>query len=347
LDAKTVEARALGLFACADGELTPLCHKWDIKVPQLLHHDSDAHIIIMEDLGRLDSLTAQLKYMTPLRGNIHEEQEAYKELGTRLGGFMAELHSPSTLERLGHKRGKYFDNPSIRGVIYDNMVVPIRRRLADFGISDAEVLYERIAQDHLRPLEFWEQNFMLGDLWTGSVLLDWPRLCVIDWEFASIGRSVNGDMATLSAQFHLHLLEAPNGSSTEAALKSLIQSTVKEYRRQLRRPECVTKRVKDFSLRDNPATDFPAALLSAIRSAFITHGRKMINNAVERDWRCDCCNRRPKTKTDCLLIRKMVERGVWYVRTAASNRTEFAKDTNWKEVRKEEGKVILGLFMDC
>jgi len=260
---------------------------------------------------------------------------------------MADLHSQNTLQRLAHKRGNHFEDPVVHGVILHNMIVPIFQRLTDFGIPHPEVLYNRIEQDHIRPHEPWEQNFRLGDLWTGSVLLDWPRLCVIDWEFAGFGRSVNGDMATLLAQFHLHLLESRAGSSAEASLRTLIRSTALNYRRQLGSvpsPIC-GKRI--FSLQNTPSTDFPTELVSAIRSAFITHGRKMINNAIERDWKCACCNDEPKPKTDCKLIRKMLNRGVWYVKMAANSPIEFAKYTNWKEVKKEEGKVMLQLFLEC
>jgi hypothetical protein len=72
----------------------------------------------------------------------------------------------------------------------------------------------------------------------------------------------------------------------------------------------------------------------------------MINNAVERDWKCRCCKNSPKSKTDCKLIRKMVDRGVWYVEMAANSPMEFAEDANWKEVQKEDGKVMLRLFLE-
>jgi hypothetical protein len=270
--AKTIEARALGLFATPAGELTSLCDKWDIKIPQLLHHDSNEHVIIMTDLGDLESLTEHLKCMTPLNGKAHEEQQEYKELGTRLGGFMADLHSPNTFQKLGDKRENYFENPVVHGVIHHNMIVPIFRRLTDFNIPFSEILYNRIEQDHIRPHEHWEQNFRLGDLWTGSVLLDWPKLCVIDWEFAGLGRSVNGDMATLFAQFHLHLLESRVGSSAEASLRTLIKSTAENYRRQLASMPSPICGKGVFSLQNTAATDFPIELVSAIRSAFITHG---------------------------------------------------------------------------
>jgi len=305
------------------------------------------HIIIMVDLGDLESLTEHLKCMTPLNGKAHEEQQAYKELGTRLGGFMADLHSPNTLQKLGHKRQNHFENPVVHRVILQNMIIPIFRRLTDFCVPHPDVLYNRIEQDHIRPHEHWEQNFRLGDLWTGSVLLDWPRLCVIDWEFAGFGRSVNGDMATLFAQFHLHLLESRAGSSAEASLRTLIRSTAENYRRQLASISSPIRGKRIFSLRDTAATDFPIELVSSMRSAFITHGRKMINNAIERDWKCACCKDEPKSKTDCKLVRKMLDRGVWYVMMAANSPIEFSAYANWKEVRKEEGKVMLQLFLEC
>jgi hypothetical protein len=35
-----------------------------------------------------------------------------------------------------------------------------------------------------------------------------------------------------------------------------------------------------------------------------------------------------------------------YLRRVAGDPREFAEDSNWIEVAKEEGKVILGLFLD-
>lgn len=258
---------------------------------------------------------------------------------------MAELHSPNTLEKLGQKCGNHFDNPNISSVVYENMVIPIRRRLVDFNIPDSEALYSRITQDAVRHDESWERSFMHGDLWTGSVLLDWPRICVIDWEFAGIGRGVNGDMAIIFAQLHLHLIEAQDGGSAEAALRTLIRSTAKEYRYQHQRA-AACKGVKDLRLQGSRGGDFPVKLVSTIRSAFIMHGRKMINNAIERDWKCGCCKGKPKLKVNCKLVRKMVDQGVWYVRTAANDTTEFVKEANWNEVKEEEEKVMLSLFLE-
>lgn len=290
-------------------------------------------------------MTAKLNCLNLLQGELPKDQE-FQQLGARLGGFIAGLHSPNTLEKLGQKCENHFENPDIRSVVHKNMVVPIHRRLVDFNIPDSEVLYSRIKQDDIRPDEKCERNFMHGDFWTGSVLLNWPKIYVIDWEFAGIGRGLNGDMAIILAQFHLHLIEAQDGGSAEAALRILIQSTAKEYRSQHQRAVCASKGVKDMTLQGSCGRDFPPELVSTIRSAFITHGRKMINNAIERDWRCSCCNGKLKLEPKCNLVRKMVNRGVWYVRTAANDAAEFIEETNWNNVKEEEEKVMLGLFLE-
>jgi hypothetical protein len=63
--------------------------------------------------------------MTPLGGKTHEDQQGYKELGTRLGGFLVDLHSLGTLEMLNYKCLRYFNNLGVKDVIYNNVVISI------------------------------------------------------------------------------------------------------------------------------------------------------------------------------------------------------------------------------
>jgi hypothetical protein len=99
-------------------------------------------------------------------------------------------------------------------------------------------------------------------------------------------------------------------------------------------------------MKSNALADLSSEILSTIWLAFIVHGRKMVNNAIEQDWACECCNDIEKVKRDCKLVAKLVDQGVWYLRRAAVDLREFTKDNNLTEVAKEEGKVILGLFLD-
>jgi Phosphotransferase enzyme family len=355
---KTIESRALALFAEPDGELLPICQHWNIGIPQLLLYDPDSHIIVMEDLGNLDTLTEQLRHMMADDGP-DETAMAHSDIGRRLGGFLADLHSSSTLEKMGPKRTAYFDNPGLKDVIHHNVIAQLQGRLLHFGIDDALELYRRVEKDHLRPDDSWERSFVLGDLWTGSILLEWPKICVIDWEFAGVGRGANEDMATFLAQLHLHLLACELGSKAHVSICALTRSTISSYRRQrykISGEEMGEQSMNGESgarLRCNTAADLPIALLTAIRSAFIVHGRKMVNNAVERDWRCKCCvGKKVATNInkvlamkDCKLFANLMNRGIWYLRTAASDLRAFSQDDNWKEVLKEEGP-ILELFFE-
>jgi hypothetical protein len=72
----------------------------------------------------------------------------------------------------------------------------------------------------------------------------------------------------------------------------------------------------------------------------------MVNNAIKQDWACECCNNIEKVTRDCKLVAKLVDWGVWYLRRAAVDLREFTEDSNLTEVAKEEGKVILKLFLN-
>jgi hypothetical protein len=335
------------LFSPDGGELFDLCRRWNITVPELLWHDLDANVLILGDLGELETLTEELTRLTSSGESRLGGHQTYDELGLRLGGFFADLHSSSTLDLLCHKSTAYFDNRSVIEVIYENVVLPIGSYLDKLGIPDAEKLHQRIIEDYLRPDQPWENSFMLGDLWTGSILLDWPKACVIDWEFAQIGRGTSCDMATFLAQLHLHLLESSVESPAYLAVQTLIRSTVRGYRLQGSKywndGDTHPKGSKENGV---GAATMPKKTMRRIRTSFIVHGRKMINNVVERDWHCDCCKGQAKDKKNCKVIAKMVDRGVWYLKMAGNDLEEFAQEANWSGVMAEEGKVILGMFID-
>lgn len=131
---------------------------------------------------------------------------------------------------------------------------------------------------------------MVGDLWPGGVLLgnsDGPNIVigVIDFEFSSLGRGLNGDMAQLFAHLHLHLLGSLEGSPAHVALIASIGSTYSREYRTLGSPWALPASEAGKS----PLSALPASSTSAqvLRSAFLRHGREMINNAFERGWISD------------------------------------------------------------
>lgn len=67
------------------------------------------------------------------------------------------------------------------------------------------------------------------------------------------------------------------------------------------------------------------------------HGREIVNNAVDLDWDCHFCRggeanvdgtvegETNATVKECALVRKMVERGVWYLRRAKGDFEAFVE----------------------
>lgn len=51
-----IEARALAQFSPPDGPLSNLRRSSYISVPQLLFHDAERHVLVLEDLGPLLTL---------------------------------------------------------------------------------------------------------------------------------------------------------------------------------------------------------------------------------------------------------------------------------------------------
>ena len=293
----------------------------------------------MSDLGELPNLTDCLISGHP---SILLDLFSVCKLGTRLGNFFAVLHSPQTLGTvLANCVSKIsaceYDS---RRFIYEATVLPVLTYLLDFNISNASELYRRVYTDFHRADEPSERSFVLGDCWPGAVLagdtagqnLD---VGVIDWEFAGEGRGITGDMAQLLAHIHLHLLAAPTKSSIRVAIKSLISSITASYHKQSR------KDGRDWAVL--LSTRRPTTATRAMRSAFLLHGREMINNAVERDWPCSCCLE--KQGSACTLRRTMVEQGAWYLRYAQTDDDQFADELVLARIIQRE-TILTGLFFN-
>ena len=307
-------------------------------VPRLLYHDPHAQVLIMSDLDDLCNLTDCLAFA---QSTISLDSPSAYALGSRLGKFFADLHSRQTFEKVfakGIPRITVCDCDS-RRFIYEATVLPVLTYLEDFHISDASELYRRVYSDFVRPDEPSERSFVLGDSWPGAILVG--RLPgedlvtgVIDWEFASEGRGITGDIAQLLAHIHLHLLAAPAKSSLHAAIKALIFSLTTSYRKQAR------KNGSDWTV--DLGTKGPTPATRAMRSAFILHGREMIINSVEREWPCSCGLK--KQRTACALRKAMVEEGAWYLRIARADDIDFVNQAVLTEIVQKE-RLLLGLFL--
>jgi hypothetical protein len=77
----------------------------------------------------------------------------------------------------------------------------------------------------------------------------------------------------------------------------------------------------------------------------------MLNNALREEWPCACCNGddpRPRTieqKVGCDLARAMVEKGAWYLRSAADGKVSFVRDDQWNEKWRLSAGMMRGLLI--
>lgn len=323
-----------------------------ILIPQVLHYDQDEYVLVISDLGPLNTLSTVLAGLsTAVDPDLAGSQPLkFNRLGSRLGQFMGDLHSPDkvTLDRASSPS----DVAAKRAVELEWAVKPIEGHLRTFHIQNATELYTRVIEDFQRTDSIDEQSFALGDLTPGAILLgnlsDEPTpLGVIDWEFSGRGRGIHGDIAQLLAQVHLHLIaHGPKEAPATSLIKAFLDGITSSYRTQRQKADKTW--TPPIPLGRGPPLPPPAtgALTRTIRSSFILHGREMINAAVDLDWPCECCDEgSQKEKEKCTLIRKMVDRGVWYLCTAGANEADFIRTDNWeRSVLREENRVLIDMM---
>ncbi|KAH6705237.1 hypothetical protein BKA61DRAFT_739656 [Leptodontidium sp. MPI-SDFR-AT-0119] len=315
---QTIEAQALALFG-PSGNVPNVAAQSQISVPDLLHYDASAHVLIMSDLGRLHNLTQRLhslqtqSLVSTLKSLTQELEVSYSQIGTRLGSFFAALHSQSTISTIGSSRLSIFQNPDARTAVYENNVAPIEEFLHHYSFEDSAELAARVTAD-FHAID-GNQVFSFGDAWSGAVILSndegpdsQPTTGVVDWEFANIGRGLNGDMAQLLADLHSYLLEYAPGEVTYVAVKALMKGISSSYRQRRRITESEWE-------------------IGVLRSAFILHGRELIVAGATAEEKTEECR---KVK---------VKKGVWYLRTASKDISEFEAG-KWRE-----DEVLIGLVL--
>ena len=218
-----------------------------------------------------------------------------------------------------------------------------------FPENDVLTVYQRIEDNFTRETEDDEKVIALGDCWTGAVLVGArepllePQVGIIDWEFASIGRGVNGDMAQLLAHLHLFLIAAAwqKRADSLAAINAILQGLTVEYRRR--------SHALNAPWLPKPTSSVPepqSLTARLMRSAFLAHGAEMINTALCKEWPCGskcCCDENMKDKQYCKLIQVMVKKGWWYL-YHARDEVRFVDAENWDMIRHES--MILPMFLE-
>jgi 5-methylthioribose kinase len=152
----------------------------DVRVPRLLFHDDDKYILIIEDLGELQTVDKWLE--TTL------STSAITTTASKLGSFLADFHlctSPHIIPRLQEE----FKNDDAMEVVFSAAVEPVLGILQEYQIPDAPSLYEFVAAEFKATRQETQSHILcMGDLWTGSILVgEDGKIGVIDWEFATMG----------------------------------------------------------------------------------------------------------------------------------------------------------------
>lgn len=224
----------------------------------------------------------------------------------------------------------------MENIVYEIAVAPLEQYLRQLDILDASQLYRRVELDFLRETSAEEQAFVVVDLWPGGVLLGnsgGPDKVtdVIDFEFPGLGRGLNGNMAHFFAHLHLYLLNSLESSPAHVACKSIIASIGSTYRGECRTLE------SPWALPASEVGESPLPVLSSssasahvLRSAVLLYGWEMINNALKREWISDADEHEKQA-----LRAKMVNRGIWYLRTAGDNGADSVEESSWKQVCAE------------
>lgn len=336
-----MEARALAHFNPPDGPLCDLRRSTSVTVPKLLYHHTEEHILVIEDLGPLVTLSEYISAIGNVKAaSLLPWREPYRTLGARIGDFFGHLHSSESRAKVKTANSGTFENSLVKDLILQEAVIPIQKHLTRFNIPNASILFRRVLEDYQRANLPSEQRFVLGDFTPGAILLPtergdgWQTLGVIDWEFSGLGRGPNGDMAQFLAHLHLLLMAAFGEDQRYHALESFISCICATYRMQS------LTWLGDLSLR----SPHPAAATSALeslqifRSALILHGREMINNAAEQNCSGSGHNEGPH------LIQEMVQKGAWYLERAGSDVEEMLDGANVNELFKEDHRIMLNLF---
>ena len=337
-----------------------------MRVPILLLHDQDEHVLIISDLGRLPNLTEcfadlfQTSTSRELTGDATPGTSQRRvpisptegsAIGQKVGSFFAGLHHPANvlvIHSEPYNDSQFLRHDGMRDVVLEAAIRPLEEQLNLFPhllpTNTIPTVYQWVEDDFTRPTHEDEKVIALGDCWTGALLVGLgnsaaaPQVAVIDWEFACIGRGANGDMAQLLAHLCLFGIAAAwqGKADSQAAINGFIQGLTGEYRRQ-------SHALGHFEHAESASlTPEPHSWTARImRSAFLAHGAEMISNTFGKEWACDnslCCGKDPQGpqgKPQCKLIQKMVETGWWYLAHAQEDDATFVTQENWDAVQQE------------
>ena len=258
------EARALGLFG-KNNLLFSLSTNY-LRVPQLIAHNAERHILFMEDAGRKTASLDQLP---------QAESDDIKT-GTVLGHFIAGLHAKTSgVDRFA----RTMSNASIQKTRYMIQYQPSARYFLKTGIPD----YESLG----RTLELLGREFMkpgicltMGDLWPRSLLWNGESWYLIDWEFSHFGSPAQ-DTGHLLA--HLWMLEHQSTNPERATRFSEIRNAfIKAYQERIEslNPSLFSSEFKKQALL-HAAAEILARTTGAFQHGYVYAGLEPNNSIIQ------------------------------------------------------------------
>eukprot|EP00026_Physarum_polycephalum_P009544 Phypoly_transcript_09672.p1 GENE.Phypoly_transcript_09672~~Phypoly_transcript_09672.p1 ORF type:complete len:316 (+),score=32.97 Phypoly_transcript_09672:36-983(+) len=152
-----------------------------LHVPKIVQYFSEQNVILMQDLGPLESLLTSPQHLTG-------------ECAQVLAGFISRLHEHT---KNGKDMPQYRNDASTKSV-FDFVYVPIADVLKENGVENWEELH-KLGMDVGKELYNLNGSgpvsVLMGDFWPASILVE-PRdgpmtkLWVIDWEFTNLGNPI-------------------------------------------------------------------------------------------------------------------------------------------------------------
>nr|GAT47497.1 predicted protein [Mycena chlorophos] len=202
-----------------------------VTVPKVFLHDSNAHIIIMEDAGEnSEPLKALLRRTSLPAGNLGH-------LCTDLGRFLATIHNRGSTDSLLME--KVNQNTQMRGITswitYDRLL-PILRGEGQYnnlfspslvgpdGLSEADLeRMQALCSQRSAEIHSAQDVFTMGDFWTGNIICRVDaqagavdKALVVDWEVTKPGVPFL-DFGQLAAELHTITHFHPERSAEIAA----------------------------------------------------------------------------------------------------------------------------------
>ncbi|KAJ7118880.1 kinase-like domain-containing protein [Mycena epipterygia] len=245
---QVIEANALRYLADEPQIRDLVAQFTDLKIPQLIHHDTTANVLWMTDLGESQTLSKFLATSPP------PADATVREIAATLGTFIARFWRITA--HPAPEAAAAFARPDDGGDPVYFLASTALRVMSQCSVPDAEILSARVgtamqAKDKLEPC------LGMVDFWPGSILIgpDGSR-GLVDWEY--FGLSTPGaEIGMLVAHLHLIIL----GSRTVPEVCEAVRTFISVFL-------------------DSYGTHMPEASPYFKRQVMVAYGREMVT-AVE------------------------------------------------------------------